>query len=144
MNQSSYFSACPVIPRPNEDIDLRCIPCNADDGWEAVQDADVEAADWDRAIDATHGNIVDVDDDAVVLEVKPLPAPILPSKAQIEAHNLTHWPYRSRCPHCVAARRPDSHHRRSKSNVHRSIPLTVATIVSCAIWRIRDLPEYLS
>ena len=33
---------------------------------------------------------------------KGLPTPVLPSKAEVEHHNLTHLPYRSWCPHCVA------------------------------------------
>eukprot|EP00971_Amphidinium_carterae_P209657 4159003-Amphidinium_carterae.1 len=41
---------------------------------------------------------------------KPLAVPVRPSKAEVEAHNLTHLPYRSWCPHCVRAKaRPRGH-----------------------------------
>ena len=39
---------------------------------------------------------------------------------------ITHSPYRSWCPHCVAARRPNSQHRSSSSESQRVDPLLVA------------------
>ena len=30
--------------------------------------------------------------------------PELPTKKEVEAHNMTHLPYRSCCPHCVAGK----------------------------------------
>ena len=56
--------------------------------------------------------IVDVvgDEEEIVAETgesvvvpKGLPSPSLPSKAEVEHHNLTHLPYRTWCPFCVAA-----------------------------------------
>ena len=63
--------------------------------------------------------IVDVveDEEEIVAETgesvvvpKGLPSPSLPSKAEVEHHNLTHLPYRSWCPFCVAARRKNNAH----------------------------------
>ena len=43
--------------------------------------------------------------------------PCLPSKAEVEAHELTHLPYRNWCRHCVAARgRELSHHAHDKDH----------------------------
>ena len=63
--------------------------------------------------------VVDVvgDEEEIVAETgesvvvpKGLPSPSLPSKAEVEQHNLTHSPYRSWCPFCVAARRKNNAH----------------------------------
>ena len=62
----------------------------------------------------------------MVQPAQPVPQPKVPTAAQIAAHNLTHLPYRSWCPHCVAARRPNSHHRSASSEPQRSSPLLVA------------------
>ena len=69
--------------------------------------------------------MIDADDEEAVQIARPLPAPMTPSKAQREAHECTHLPYRSWCPHCVAARRSNSQHRRSSSS-QRTLPLLVA------------------
>ena len=63
--------------------------------------------------------VVDVvgDEEEIVAETgesvvvpKGLPSPGLPSNAEVEHHNLTHLPYRSWCPFCVAARRKNNAH----------------------------------
>lgn len=69
--------------------------------------------------------MIDADDDETVQVARPLPAPTTPSNAQREAHECTHLPYRSWCPHCVAARKSNSHHRRSSSS-QCTLPLLVA------------------
>ena len=40
--------------------------------------------------------------------------PMLPSKADVEAHNLTHATYRNWCPVCVKARGREDAHARAK------------------------------
>ena len=72
------------------------------------------------------GDIVDADDDSAVQPALCLPCPKTPSAAQVANHNITHMPYRSWCPHCVASRRPNSQHRSSSSESERSDPLLVA------------------
>ena len=63
-----------------------------DDGWEEVQDSHIPAANGTRENEP--GDIQDIDDDEVVQPAVPLPAPITPSKREIEMHNLFHLPYR--------------------------------------------------
>ena len=45
----------------------------------------------------------DADEDVVqdAEEMKHVPAPILPSKAEVESHNVSHLPFRSWCSACV-------------------------------------------
>ena len=95
-----------------------------DEGWESIEDSHIDAAHGD--VDVADADIIDMDDDSVVQIAKALPEPIQPSKQIVEAHNLTHWPYRSWCPHCVAARKANSPRHRSSSLRRRTVPLLVA------------------
>ena len=96
-----------------------------DDGWESLADSPVVPA-VARDGGGEDVDIIGADDDEVIQVAKAMPEPILPTQAVIDAHNLTHWPYRSWCPHCVAARRPNSQHRRKSSSTRRTAPLLVA------------------
>ena len=51
------------------------------------------------------------EDDNLLIETRAATAPMKPSKAEQENHNLTHIPYAPWCPLCVAARGRDSPHR---------------------------------
>jgi len=62
-------------------------------------------------------------------KTRPLPTPQTPTQAQIARHNLTHLPYQSWCPFCVACRRKNSHNRKSHKH-EREIPLVVGTMLS--------------
>ena len=96
-----------------------------DDGWESIQQSHVEQVSGEQP-NGDLGDIVDIDDDTTVQKAVCMPAPIQPPQAQVDAHNLTHWPYRSWCPHCVAARRPNTPHFSSKSSITRTVQLFVA------------------
>ena len=56
---------------------------------------------------------------------KGLPFPKLPSQSEIEQHNLTHLPYRSWCPFCVAGRRKNNPHLANQGK-ERTVPLFVS------------------
>ena len=110
---------CPVSPslphdRPEEDVD---------DGFETVGDAHIPAMPG-QSFSPDHGDVLDAQGDDVVQPALCLPCPVTPSAREVEIHNLTHMPYRSWCRHCVAARRPNSHHRSVPS--HRTLPLLAA------------------
>ena len=47
-------------------------------------------------------------------ELAKLKDPKLPSKAEVEYHNLSHLPYRSCCKHCVRGRGKELPHTKSK------------------------------
>ena len=57
---------------------------------------------------------VSVEDDVVpeAEELKHVPAPVLPSKAEVEAHNVSHLPFRSWCSACVRGRGLSLGHRK--------------------------------
>ena len=103
-----------------------CQPCDEEDeGFENISDASILAhVVKDEKVPDT--DIMELDDDVVVQAAQPLPQPKVPTAAQIAAHNITHLPYRSWCPHCVAARRPNSQHFRKSSKSDRADPLLVA------------------
>ena len=65
------------------------------DGWESVHDADVIAAPAIAGQPQEPMDIIDADDNEAVQVAQPLPAPIIPSKAQRDAYDCTHIPYRS-------------------------------------------------
>ena len=103
-----------------------CPVCEADeDGFENVGDAHVEAF-TDTEGQVKDEDAINLDEDEVIQLAQPLPQPKVPTAAQIAAHNITHLPYRSWCPHCVAARRPNTQHRSSQSPSARADPLLVA------------------
>ena len=124
MNELSPYSCFPVRPLDTDSYPV-CGVGDGDDGWEAVEDSHIPAVSGDQQVDES-GDILSADDDEVVQRAVPMPAPITPSKREVEIHNLTHLPYRSWCKHCVAARRPNSHHRRQPSSRQRTVPLLVA------------------
>ena len=48
---------------------------------------------------------------------KRLPNPRQPTKYEIEQHNLTRYPYRNWCPHCVRGKGINSPHKTKKVRV---------------------------
>ena len=65
-------------------------------------------------------------DGDTVREAQGMPAPRQPTRDEIARHNINHLPYRSWCPHCLAARRPNTSHKSKKSATGRSVPLFCA------------------
>ena len=111
---------------------------------QAEQSSDRPAADdsgeWEDIVrsgllDDEHGSnkplmediMIDADDGSGTRLARGIPEPRQPSKEQVARHNLTHLPYASWCPHCVACRRPNSSHRSSPlSRAERSVPVFVS------------------
>ena len=73
----------------------------------------VEVVSWDK------------DTGAGARSARPLPAPKAPSAAAWAKHKLTHVPFCSWCPICVATKRPNHQHRRYR-HPERLIPFLVA------------------
>ena len=71
----------------------------------------------------------------MALSPMPLMSPQEPTQAQRALHDLTHLPYASWCPHCVACRRPNTHHR--GLHQERRIPLLCGPTDLFAILRTR-------
>ena len=56
---------------------------------------------------------------------KMLTNPVMPSKAEVDAHEACHWPFRNWCRACVEGRGRDSAHRRSKEKKEDQLVPTV-------------------
>ena len=69
--------------------------------------------------------VVSADDGKAYQNPVCIPCPPTPSPQLVARHNLTHLPYASWCPHCVAARRANSPHK-SLSTADRPFPLFCA------------------
>ena len=104
----------PLLSRPD---------AGDDDGFESVQDAPMPAVAGED-VQFDQGDMLDAEGDDVVQPALCLPCPKTPTDHEVAVHNLTHLPYRSWCRHCVAARRPNTHHRSSPAS--RSMPLLAA------------------
>ena len=106
----------------------RKTPCprtrSEDESWATPEDAPLIPDRHEVAMG--HQNIVDADDGEVCQQADALPEPTVPTRAEVEAHKVTHLPYRSWCKWCVMARRRAAPHRRSQASSRRSIPLLVA------------------
>ena len=109
-------------------------PSDEEEGWANLEDAPVKVEP--QSLQRTRSMDMDADDvvDADRLEESQAPrgvaAPNEPSPTEVAKHNLTHFPYRSWCPHCLACRRPNNHHRQSNPSLRRKIPLSAPIIVS--------------
>jgi len=58
-----------------------------------------------------------------------------PTEKEITAHNVTHVPFRSWCPHCVSAAAKATPHRSRKEESEKSIPC-----IHADYWFMRDQP----
>ena len=79
---------------------------------------------WGQSIIGDETTTLDERGEGARAAVAP-PSPKCPTRVQRERHNLTHLPYESWCPFCVAARKPNTPHRRSHES-ERELPLLVA------------------
>ena len=97
----------------------------APDEWRSPEEAGM-ALELEGVVDVVDGEeeIIAETGECIVIP-KALPSPKLPSRAEVEHHNLTHIPYRSWCPICVAARRKNNAHR-SGQEKERTVPLLCA------------------
>ena len=64
----------------------------------------------------------EVTDDENVQTPMCMPSPKVPTAAEKALHDLTHMPYRSWWPWCVAGRPNNSHHRFQKNTTDRTVP----------------------
>ena len=128
----SHAIICPLSPASLEEVPEEEI------GWESLESAPI-AAESPRESAAARGadveDVVDEDGDAVQVP-RGMPSPPEPTADEIARHNLTHFPYRAWCPHCLACRRPNTQHRRSNRSSGRNLPIFCADY--CFIKDSRD------
>ena len=78
--------------RPQRSMCVKCRSVNA------IDDGD----DGEEGVGSSEGE----------RQLKKVIDPLLPSKAEISEHQLSHLPYRSWCPHCVKGRAREMGHQR--------------------------------
>ena len=66
-----------------------------------------DSADKERLVEAEEQDMGDV------REMKKLIDPKLPTKAEVEAHEMTHLPFRNWCRHCIKGRGIEAGHRKA-------------------------------
>ena len=65
----------------------------------------------------------DLDDEHGLVQPRMLPDPGAPSRQEVLEHELTHLPFRTWCPHCVAARAKSMKHLIDRFKSEGSIPV---------------------
>ena len=118
----------PPIPKEEtlipDDLPAVCGVCEEDSLlYGEDEDVDLDLADIDDPIVGVERVISD-EHGPGALPPRPIPSPPSMTPAAFLKHSLTHLPYHPGCPICVATRRPNSQHRRSRENA-RTIPLLV-------------------
>ena len=58
-----------------------------------------------------------------VISVRTLPSPTPPSRQEMLEHNLTHWPFRSWCKHCVAGKAKANKHSPTGGLAESEVPV---------------------
>ena len=128
---NDFALICPLRPSISP---LGDIGDDADPGWHDLESAPIRIEQPAAAkADAEAEDVIDVDDGVEAQMPRGIPSPPEPSAAEVARHNLTHFPYRSWCPHCLACRRPNAPHRQSKSSSSRKVPFSVLIIASSRI-----------
>ena len=127
---------CPVRPRRDDAETEQGV-----EAWENLKDGPVEALDSAEVERVGTDDEVDMETGSCVRQARGLPEPYSPSPAERARHNLTHWPYRSWCEHCVRSRRPNSRHIFSPSSSERTVPVFVADYCYLRDSRDEDLAE---
>ena len=128
----SHAIICPLSPELPDSVPVEEM------GWESLESAPI-AAESPRGTAAARGEDVDdiVDDEGVAAQMpRGIPDTPEPSADEIARHNLKHFPYRAWCPHCLACRRPNTQHRRSRRSSNRNLPTFCADC--CFIKDSRD------
>ena len=102
-------------------LDAPCPPEAADNQSAAAAEGADEEPTPDVADAPRPPGAADDDDEAE--EARPPPpnrGPRDPTRAEIEAHQATHLPFRSWCKHCVAGRSDNPPHRRAPPRTRRN------------------------
>ena len=111
---------CPVRPSKPSGGGLLA----SEDEWEDPNESPLLEAPL-QAPKSDIEDVVDADDGSAIQVARVLPEPKKPTREEVARHNLTHLPYRSWCPHCLACRRNNAAHHKSSSE-ERSLPLFVS------------------
>ena len=64
-----------------------------------------------------------VEEGEQAIRLRTLPSPTPPSRQEMLEHNLTHWPFRSWCKHCVAGKAKANRHSPSGGLAESEVPV---------------------
>ena len=73
--------------------------------------------------DAENLACLPVEEGDEAIDIKLLPSPSPPSRQEMLEHNLTHWPFRSWCKHCVAGKAKATKHSQSGATAASEVPV---------------------
>ena len=118
----------PVSPHFANQVENCCAPFHEVDKAEEDKPAkteDVGAAEIDSGVSETPFQCEACGDDQVeeTIKVRAHSRITLPSKEEIRRHKLTHIPYRSWCPICVAAKKKNPPHYARAKQPEDDIPI---------------------
>ena len=116
---------CPV--RPSQSLSGEGRPVDDDDEeWNDPSESYLYEAPPPNQERITDGDMVDADEGVAYQKARTIPEPRRPTREEVARHNLTHLPYCSWCPHCVACRRSNVPHRQLTASDGRTLPIFVA------------------
>ena len=82
-----------------------------------------EKSETNQSVRMNGRHCLPVEEGEECIPVKVLPSPSPPSRQEMLEHNLTHWPFRSWCRHCVAGKAKASKHSSSGAMSESEIPI---------------------
>ena len=79
-----------------------------------------------QTVGEVHGEELQADiENEEAQKAKPMRDPGAPTQAEIDAHNVTHLPFRAWCPACVAGKSRDRPHRKAEVDESKGVPQIV-------------------
>ena len=113
-----------VSPNSRSETSLdECDPERACEfGLERVDEFGLERVDEFGPTDADEDMVQEAE------ELKHVPAPILPSKAEVESHNVSHLPFRSWCSACVRGRGLSLCHRNVDTKMKEAAQIPIVSV----------------
>ena len=93
-------------------------------GLQEISEGNTARSTKEAMTDETCKTAMPIDDEPnEALTAKVLPSPVPPSRQEMLEHNITHTPYRSWCPHCVAGKAKCMKHSQGQGLEHHEIPV---------------------
>ena len=96
----------------------------------SVEESDPVRADEFGPVRVDEFGPTDAGEDVVqeAEDLKHVPAPVLPSKAEVESHNVSRLPFRSWCSACVRGRGPSLGHHKLDANIKEAEQIPTVSV----------------
>ena len=90
----------------------------------STSDGEAMGAGGDEQMDSsTNYALGDIEEGEESQKVKTLPSPSPPSRQEMLEHNITHWPFRSWCNHCIAGKAKANKHSPTGGMSQSEVPV---------------------